>query len=73
MIIVASVILLLSIGGCDFPLPSDLNLDCEINIEDLFIMADQWLEESGVVYTGSVALNDTVDFTTLLQQWRHKG
>ena len=73
MIVVALVILLQFGGGCDLPLPSDLNRDCEINMEDLFIMADQWLKESGVAHTGSVALNDTVDFTTLLQQWGHTG
>ncbi len=72
MIILASVILLLSGSGCDFPLPSDLNLDCEINQEDLFIMANQWLEESGTAYTGGVFFNGTVNFTTLLQQWGHK-
>lgn len=73
MIVVASVILLLSGGGCDLPLPGDLNRDCEINLEDVLIMAGQWLGESGTANLGGVDRIDMMDFAMLSQQWGHKG
>ncbi len=73
MIILASVILLLSSGGCDLPLSIDLNQDCVINLDDVYILAAQWLEESDVENISDRDRLDTVDFAKLLQQWGHKG
>ena len=73
MINVALVILLLCGGGCDLPLPCDLNRDCEINMEDLFIMVDQWLGESGTENLDHKDRGGTVNFEMLLQKWGNKG
>ncbi|MBN1806604.1 MAG: CotH kinase family protein, partial [Sedimentisphaerales bacterium] len=53
---------------------ADLNGDCEVNIPDLSLFAEQWLDysDSSVDLSGDDRI-DAVDFTLLADQWHVTG
>jgi hypothetical protein len=59
--------------GYEVPVPGDLNRDCQVTMQDVSLMAEQWLRQGGsadLVEDHYVELND---FAVLSEHWRYAG
>jgi alpha-tubulin suppressor-like RCC1 family protein len=60
---------------CPFNVAGDLNKDCEVNLEDITILAAQWLTSPGIPSAdiapppGGDGIIDFLDFATLANNW----
>lgn len=51
------------------PLPADLTKDCQVNLYDLALLAERWLENGDNENLAGSALIDLSDLAVLSQQW----
>jgi len=55
------------------PMPGDFNRNCEVNLQDMRFLAQQWLLESGSADLVKPNRVDMLDFAAFSEDWRHRG
>jgi hypothetical protein len=77
LLIPVLIVSLVSLVRADCP-EGDLNWDCQVNFQDLQVLARQWLDESCLVLNCQADLDgangiNMVDFALLADNWRTEG
>lgn len=55
------------------PVPGDFNRDCAVDMQDMLILAQEWLLESGPADLIEPNRVDMLDFGVFSEDWQHRG